>query len=83
MFQKLTIAFIFCCFQYLNAQDYSFSPDWAKGDGCSITWVTTEQEFEGDVLISDTTYENNAELRVISSDKESILIEKMSTKIDN
>ncbi len=54
-----------------TAQTYNFTPQWKKGTKKTLNFEQNEREFENDVLISDTTIYNQAEIKVIDEDAES------------
>jgi len=57
------------------SQDYNFKPNWNKGDVKNVRINQVEQEYEDDVLISDTTIYNEARIEVLKSDKENYTLE--------
>jgi hypothetical protein len=56
-------------------QDYSFKPNWNKGESKIITITQAQKEYENENLISDTTRHNKVSIKVLKVNKEDYTLE--------
>ena len=59
----------------LFAQNIKFTPKWKVGTTKKVTIKQTEKEYQGDILLEDTTKYNDATIKVLSETENSYTLE--------